>query len=101
MLYEVITRNAPDGPSHLPLALVPLMQGPSPMNVAATITAYDPAEVERVSSDMLAPLARKIDDERFYAEEVMRAYGAAGAYATHISGHSTSTDLTTAILAMA
>lgn len=71
------------------------------MNVVAPITAYDSAEVERVSAEMLAPLAHKIDDERIYPEDIMRAYGKAGAYGTHIGGIDGDVDLTTAVLAMA
>lgn len=71
------------------------------MNVVAPLTVYDPDEVERVSADLLAPIVRKIDDERIYPEDIMRAYGAAGAYGTHLAGPQGGTDLTTAILAMA
>ncbi|WP_102225348.1 acyl-CoA dehydrogenase family protein [Acidimangrovimonas sediminis] len=72
------------------------------MNVVAPFTLYDAAGIERVSAQMLAPMARRIDDERHYAEDVMRAYGAAGAYATHLGGvQGGEADLGTAILAMA
>ena len=38
---------------------------------------------------------------KVYAEEVVRAYARAGAYGTHVSGHNSKVDLTTAILSMA
>ncbi|WP_319531297.1 acyl-CoA dehydrogenase family protein [uncultured Cohaesibacter sp.] len=71
------------------------------MNVAVAITEANFEEIERISSNELSPIVRKIDDERVYPEEIMRAYGAAGAYATHIDGPDGNTDLTNALLAMA
>lgn len=71
------------------------------MNVVAPLAVYDPAEVERISAELLAPMARRIDEERIYPEEIVRAYGAAGAYGTHVGGTDAPTDLTTAILSMA
>ncbi|PCD77396.1 acyl-CoA dehydrogenase family protein [Pseudothioclava arenosa] len=71
------------------------------MTVVAPITAFDPTEIERISADMLSPLVRKIDEDRVYAEDVMRAYGAAGAYGTHVGGIDGNTDLSSAILSMA
>lgn len=71
------------------------------MNIAAPVTALDMDEVTRITAEQLTPLVRKIDDEMYYAEEVMRAYGKAGAYGTHIGGVDGSTELTQAILTMA
>lgn len=71
------------------------------MNAHTPIAAYDPAEFEHITTSMLVPLVRKIDEEKVYAEEVVRAYARAGAYGTHVSGHNSKVDLTTAILSMA
>ncbi len=71
------------------------------MNIAATITALDMDEVTRITTEELTPIVRKIDDERIYPEEIVRAYGQAGAYGTHIGGVDGNTDLTQAILTMA
>jgi alkylation response protein AidB-like acyl-CoA dehydrogenase len=49
----------------------------------------------------LAPIVRKIDAEGLYPEDVMRALGRAGAFATHLPGRDPNApDLTTAIRAM-
>ena len=49
----------------------------------------------------LAPIVRKIDVEGLYPEDVMRALGRAGAFATHLPGRDPNApDLTTAIRAM-
>lgn len=71
------------------------------MNVAAPITAYDFDEITRISANDLTAIARKIDDEKYFAEDIIRAYGAAGAYGTHIGGVDGNVDLTDVILAMA
>jgi len=71
------------------------------MNIAAPIAAYDPAEVARISREDLASIARRIDEDRFYPEDIMRAYGAAGAYGSHIGGTEGGHDLTEAVTAMA
>lgn len=71
------------------------------MNIATPMTLVDFDAIERISKSDLAPIARKIDEERIYPEEIMRAMGAAGAYGTHIGGTGTATDLSDAILAMA
>lgn len=69
------------------------------MNVATPIRTFDADEIERITRTDLAGIARQIDDERFYPEEIMRAYGAAGAYGTHLAGPEGGADLTQAILA--
>lgn len=71
------------------------------MNIATPITAVDFEEVERISRSDLAGLVRKIDDERFYPEDIMRAYGDAGAYSSHLNGPAGNVDVTQAILSMA
>lgn len=71
------------------------------MNIAPPMTAVNFEEIERISGSTLAGLARKIDEERIYPEEVMRAYGEAGAYTSHLSGPASSVDLSQAILSMA
>ncbi len=71
------------------------------MNVAAAVTALNFDEIERISGEELAPIARQIDAERTYPEDIIRAYGAAGAYGTHIGGVDGNTDLTDAITSMA
>ena len=59
------------------------------------------AAVRALASRELAPLVRQIDAEGLYPEAVMRALGAAGAYAQHLPGLSPRLDLRTAIDAMA
>lgn len=71
------------------------------MNAHTAITAYDPAAFERITVDRLAPLARRIDEEKIFPEEIIRAYAATGAYGTHVGGPDAAIDLTTAILSMA
>lgn len=71
------------------------------MNIATPIDIADFDAIERISKSDLASIARKIDEERFYPEEIMRAFGAAGAYGTHIGGTDAATDLSDAILSMA
>jgi len=71
------------------------------MNIATSPIALNLEEVTRISSQDLAGLARKIDDERFYAEDIMRAYGAAGAYSTHVGGVDGAVDLKDALVTMA
>lgn len=71
------------------------------MNIATSPIALNLEEVTRISSQDLAGLARKIDDERFYAEDIMRAYGAAGAYGTHVGGVDGAVDLKDALVTMA
>lgn len=71
------------------------------MNIATTPKAPDFDAVERIATTELASIARKIDEERFYPEEIMRAMGAAGAYGTHIGGTDAATDLSDAIVTMA
>ncbi|MCR8550243.1 acyl-CoA/acyl-ACP dehydrogenase [Salipiger sp. P9] len=70
------------------------------MNIATPLNVVDFDAIERISKTDLAPIARKIDEERIYPEEIMRALGAAGAYGTHIGGSDAATDLSEAILAM-
>ncbi|MEC3862435.1 acyl-CoA dehydrogenase family protein [Mesobacterium sp. TK19101] len=71
------------------------------MNVATSLTAYDFDEIDRISREDLASIVIKIDEERIYPEDIMRAYGKAGAYSTHGGGIDGNVDLTDAILAMA
>ena len=71
------------------------------MNIVAQINTIDFDEIERISSNDLTSLARKIDDERIYPEEIVRAYGAAGAFGSHVGGLDGNVDLTHAITAMA
>ena len=71
------------------------------MNIATSPIALNLEEVTRISSQDLAGIARKIDDERFYAEDIMRAYGAAGAYSTHVGGVDGAVDLKDALVTMA
>jgi alkylation response protein AidB-like acyl-CoA dehydrogenase len=49
----------------------------------------------------LAPIVQKIDAEGYYPESVLRAFGQAGAFASHLPGEAGSSDLVTAIRAMA
>ncbi|MBR9843223.1 MAG: acyl-CoA/acyl-ACP dehydrogenase [Rhodobacteraceae bacterium] len=71
------------------------------MNIAAPLTPLDMDAVESIASNDLTALVRKIDDERIYPEEIVRAFGAAGTYGTHIGGINGNTDLTNAIATMA
>ncbi|SMH46375.1 acyl-CoA dehydrogenase family protein [Maritimibacter sp. HL-12] len=71
------------------------------MNIAATPTALNADEVARITAEELFPIVRKIDDERSYPEAIIRAYGKAGVYGTHIGGIDAPTDLSNAILTMA
>ena len=71
------------------------------MNMVVSLNEANFEEIERISSSDLSPLARKIDEERIYPEEIMRTYGAAGAFGTHLSGFDGGADLTDALLAMA
>ncbi len=71
------------------------------MNIVAQINTIDFDEIERISSSDLTSLARKIDDERIHPEEIVRAYGAAGAFGSHVGGLDGNVDLTHAITAMA
>jgi alkylation response protein AidB-like acyl-CoA dehydrogenase len=59
------------------------------------------AAMRELSTRELAPLVRQIDADGLYPEAVMRAFGAAGAYAQHLPGLSARLDLGTAIEAMA
>lgn len=71
------------------------------MNIATPVNSIDFDEIERISAQDLTSMVRTIDDERVYPEDIMRAYGKAGAYGTHIGGVDAPTDLTAAITAMA
>lgn len=77
------------------------MNAHAPLAALAPVTAYDPEAFERITNDMLVPIVRKIDEERIFPEEVVRAYAATGAYGTHIGGVDGGVDLTAAILSMA
>ncbi len=71
------------------------------MNAITPISTYNAPEFERITNDMLVPIVRKIDEERIYPEEVVRAYAGAGAYGTHVGGFGRDIDLTSAILSIA
>ena len=71
------------------------------MNIATPLNVIDFDAIERISKNDLASIARKIDEDRIYPEEIVRAYGKAGAYGTHIGGPDAATDLSDAILSMA
>ena len=57
--------------------------------------------MRELSARELAPLVQKIDAEGYYPEDVMRAFGRAGAFAAHLPGTDGACDLVTAIRAMA
>jgi alkylation response protein AidB-like acyl-CoA dehydrogenase len=58
--------------------------------------------VREIAARELAPIVQKIDTEDLYPESVMRAFGRAGAFASHLPGEgSGGADLVTAIRAMA
>jgi alkylation response protein AidB-like acyl-CoA dehydrogenase len=63
--------------------------GPTVLKAVRTIAARD-----------LPPIVQRIDAEGYYPEDVLRALGAAGAYASHLP-HDGNADLVTAIRAMA
>ena len=71
------------------------------MNIATPVNTVDSDALERIAKTDLAPIARRIDEDRVYPEPVMRAFGAAGAYGTHLGGADAPVDLAPAILAMA
>jgi alkylation response protein AidB-like acyl-CoA dehydrogenase len=56
--------------------------------------------VRDLSSRELAPIVHQIDAEGLYPEGVMRAFGRAGAFGTHLPGEIDGPDLVTAIRAM-
>ena len=58
------------------------------------------ATVRDISSRELAPIVQKIDAEGYYPEAVMRAFGCAGAFGSHLPG-ADGANLATAIRAMA
>lgn len=58
-------------------------------------------QVRDLSARNLAPIVQKIDREGFYPENVMRAFGRAGAFGSHLPGQSAAdVNLLTAIRAM-
>lgn len=69
------------------------------MNVATPVRSFDFTEIERITGADLAGMAKAIDDDRVYPEDIIRAYGAAGAYGTHLAGPGGHADLTEAIMA--
>ncbi len=71
------------------------------MTVMIPISTVDFDEIDRISRTDLSPLAAKIDEECFYPENIMRALGQAGAFSSHLSGHTSNVDLSSSILAMA
>jgi len=62
----------------------------------------DLAAIRDISNRDLAPIVTTIDRDGLYPEQVMRSYGQAGAYSTHLPGYNGNreTNLTTAIEAM-
>jgi len=66
------------------------------MNIALPIGNVDTTRIETITAQTLAPMVRDIDAGE-YPEAIMRAYGAAGAYGSHIVGE---TGVMDAILAM-
>lgn len=70
------------------------------MNVMASMNVINFEEIDRIARRELAPLVEKIDEERFYPEEIIRSLGAAGAYASHLGGPDGKADLGDTILAM-
>lgn len=66
------------------------------MNIALPIGNVDTTRIDSITAQTLAPMVRDIDAGE-YPEAIMRAYGAAGAYGSHIVGE---TGVMDAILAM-
>ncbi|MBV8839508.1 MAG: acyl-CoA/acyl-ACP dehydrogenase [Alphaproteobacteria bacterium] len=56
--------------------------------------------VRDIAARALAPLVQRIDRDGFYPEDVMRAFGRAGAFAAHLPQPGGNADLSTAIRAM-
>ncbi|MEM6382272.1 MAG: acyl-CoA dehydrogenase family protein [Pseudomonadota bacterium] len=71
------------------------------MNIVTPIKTNDLSEIKAITDSDLKAIARKIDEERFYPEDIMRALGGAGAYGSHLSGRNGKVDVSHAILAMA
>ena len=69
------------------------------MNIALPIGNVDTTRIEDITARTLAPMVRAIDAGE-YPEAIMRAYGAAGAYGSHVGGYGTDTAVLDAILAM-
>ncbi len=69
----------------------------------AEAAGADLAAIRAITQRDLAPMVQAIDRDGVYPEQVMRAYGQAGAYGTHLPGYSDArdTNLSTAIEAMA
>ncbi len=75
--------------------LARVVDAPSPLRGADVVTT-----VRDLSARELAPLVQKIDADGYYPEDVMRAFGRAGAFAAHLPGSDGGGDLITAIRAM-
>lgn len=71
------------------------------MNIATALNTVDLDAVDRIVGTDLQSVVRKIDDEKYYPEPVMRLMGTAGAYGTHLAGADAPCDLGPAILSMA
>lgn len=71
------------------------------MTYVSPVTRYDRDAFERITTRMLTPIVRKIDEERIYPEDIVRAYATTGAYGTHVGGPNGRVDLTDAILSLA
>ncbi|MEM6388355.1 MAG: acyl-CoA dehydrogenase family protein [Pseudomonadota bacterium] len=67
------------------------------MNIALPIPRVDFGAVDQTVRETLAPIARQIDEDRFYPEAVLRDLGRAGAYGSHLTGPDAPTDLGPAI----
>jgi alkylation response protein AidB-like acyl-CoA dehydrogenase len=70
-------------------------------NVAPATGTDVVGAVRDIAARELAPIVQKIDAEGYYPESVLRAFGQAGAFASHLPGEAGSSDLVTAIRAMA
>jgi alkylation response protein AidB-like acyl-CoA dehydrogenase len=75
--------------------LARVVEEPAPPRGAEAVST-----VRDLSARELGPLVQKIDVEGYYPEDVMRAFGRAGAYAAHLPGTDGGPDLVTAIRAM-
>ncbi|MCC5999873.1 MAG: acyl-CoA/acyl-ACP dehydrogenase [Pararhodobacter sp.] len=88
----------------LALATAAPLRQPQPGTDRAASALTDPAailaQVDAITARDLVPLVRAIDAEGLYPEDVMRAYGAAGAYVRHLPAPGGVMDLDTTIAAM-
>lgn len=91
-------------PDDLALATAAPAHPAHPGTDRATTALPDPAaildQVNAIASRDLVPLVRAIDTEGLYPEDIMRAFGAAGAYVRHLPAPGGVMDLDTTIAAM-